>query len=44
MDVGGNGGGEQGGAEISCLQAVAQLGGGDIFVDGVEQKDSGALD
>ena len=43
LDVGGDGGREQAGAWVAGAQAAAKVGGGDIFVDGGEEVDAGAL-
>ncbi len=43
LDIGGDGGRKQARAWIASAQAAAKFGGGDIFVDGREQVDAGAL-
>ena len=43
VDVGEDFGQEEVGAGVSGLEALAEAGGGDVFVDGLEQVDSGSL-
>ena len=42
-DVGGDCWGQEVFAGVACLEAVAEAGGGDVFVDGVEEVDAGEL-
>ena len=43
LDVGGDGGGEEIGAGVALVEAVAEDGGGDVFVEGEEEVDAGLL-
>ena len=43
LDVGGDGGGEEVGAGVALMEAVAEGGGGDVFVEGEEEMDAGLL-
>jgi len=43
LDVGGDGGREQPGAGVSSGEATAEFGGGDVFVDGGQEMNAGAL-
>lgn len=42
-DIGGYGWGEEVVAGVACMESLAEGGGGDIFVDGVEEVDAGEL-
>ena len=43
LDVGGDGRREKAGAGVSSFEALAEVGGGDVFVDGGEEVDPGTL-
>ena len=43
-DVLGDGGGEEVRAGVAGFEALAEIGGGDVLVDGLEEVDAGPLD